>query len=122
MVPFFGITGSAIATVLSYGLLAWLSRPPASSGFRVPGVPRLLAAGIVGSVAVTLALGEVPTTNEWLALRLAICAASVVVFLLLIRRVIAGLGETGRLVTSGAELGDQKTGETQLAGQIRSAS
>ena len=37
MVPILGITGSAIATVLSYALCARLTRPPVSSGLQVPG-------------------------------------------------------------------------------------
>ena len=43
MVPFLGITGSAIATVLSYALCARLTRPPASAACRSP-VPRSCSA------------------------------------------------------------------------------
>ncbi len=98
MVPFLGITGSAIATVLSYGLLAVLARPPVSSGLRVPGASFLLHALIGGAVAVTLAIGVLPTSPEWLVIRLAMCAGALLAFALLLRRAIAGFETSGRLV------------------------
>lgn len=98
MVPWLGILGSAIATVISYGLLALLSRPPESAGLRVPGISPQLGAAIVCALAVTVALGEIPSSNAWLVLRLAFCVGAVVAFVLLIRHVISGLGGTGRLM------------------------
>jgi O-antigen/teichoic acid export membrane protein len=98
MVPFLGITGSAIATVLSYGLCARLTRPPASSGLQVPGPSALLRTLIGSTIAVTLAIGELPTSPTWLVLRLAICAAALLAFALLLRRAIAGSETPGRLL------------------------
>jgi len=91
MVPFLGITGSAIATVLSYALCARLTRPPRSAGLQVPGASVLLRALIGGAVAVTLAMGVLPTTPVWLAIRVAIGAAALLAFALLLRRSMAGL-------------------------------
>lgn len=99
MVPFLGITGSAIATVLSYALCARLTRPPVSSGLQVPGAPVLLRALIGGAVAVTLAIGVLPTSPVWLAIRLAIGAGALLAFALLLRRAIAGFETSGRVMT-----------------------
>ena len=86
MVPFIGITGSAIATVLSYALCARLTRPSVSSGLQVPGPSALLSILIGGAVAVTLAIGVLPTSPAWLALRLAMGAGALLAFALLLRR------------------------------------
>jgi O-antigen/teichoic acid export membrane protein len=99
MVPFLGITGSAIATVLSYALLARLTRPPPSSGLRVPGASVLLRTLIGGAVVVTLAFGVLPTSPVWLAIRLVMGAGALLAFALLLRRAMAGTGISGRLVT-----------------------
>jgi O-antigen/teichoic acid export membrane protein len=99
MIPFLGITGSAIATVLSYALCARLTRPPVSSGLQVPGTSVLLRTLIGGAVAVTLAIGFLPTSPVWLTVRLAIASAALLAFGMLLRRVVAGLGASGRLVT-----------------------
>jgi O-antigen/teichoic acid export membrane protein len=99
MVPFLGITGSALATVLSYALCARLTRPPVSSGLQVPGAPVLLRTLICGAVAVTLALGVLPTSPVWLAIRLVIGAGALLAFALLLRRAMAGFDTSGRLVT-----------------------
>jgi O-antigen/teichoic acid export membrane protein len=77
MVPFFGITGSAVATVLSYLLLARLTRPPVSSGLRVPGVSAVLGTIIGCAVAASLALAALPTS-------------AAVAFALLVRRAPSG--------------------------------
>ena len=98
MVPFLGITGSAIATVLSYALCARLTRPAASSGLQVPGASALLRGLIGGAVVVTLAIGYMPTSTVWLAIRLALGAGALVAFALLLRRAMAGF-DIGRLVT-----------------------
>ena len=98
MVPFIGITGSAIATVLSYALLARLTRPSVSSGLQVPSASVLLRALICGAVAVTLALGLLPTSPVWLAIRLAIGAGALLAFALLLRRAMAGIETPGRLM------------------------
>jgi O-antigen/teichoic acid export membrane protein len=99
MVPFLGITGSAIATVLSYALCARLTRPSASSGLQVPGASVLLRTLIGGAVAVTLAIGVLPTSPVWLAIRLAMGAGALLAFTLLLRRVMAGFEIPARLVT-----------------------
>ena len=99
MVPFLGITGSAIATVLSYALCARLARPPVSSGLQIPGAPVLLRTLIGGAVAVTLALGVLPTTPVWLVIRLVMGAGALLAFALLLRRAMAGSEISGRLVT-----------------------
>lgn len=111
MVPFFGITGSAIATVISYALLARLTRPPGrvgrhrlnlspgSSSLEVPGVSRLLGTIIGGAIAVTVSMAVLPTSHEWLLLRLAVCAGAAVAFVLLMRRAVSGFETSGRLMT-----------------------
>jgi O-antigen/teichoic acid export membrane protein len=99
MVPFFGITGSAVATVLSYALCARLTRPPVSSGLQVPGASFHLSALIGGAVVVTLAIGYMPTSTAWLAVRLALGAVALVAFALLLRRAMAGFDTSSRLVT-----------------------
>jgi O-antigen/teichoic acid export membrane protein len=99
MVPFLGITGSAIATALSYALLARLTRPPVNSGLQVPGASVLLNTLIGGAVAVTLAIGALPTSPVWLVIRLVMCAGAAVAFALLLRRAMTGIGTSGRVVT-----------------------
>jgi O-antigen/teichoic acid export membrane protein len=99
MVPFLGITGSAIATVLSYALCARLTRPPVSSGLQVPGASVLLRTLIGGAVAVTLAIGAFPTSPVWLAIRLVMGAGALLAFALLLRRAMAGFETPGRVVT-----------------------
>ena len=86
MVPFLGITGSALATVLSYALLAWLTRPSAISGLEVPGVPPLLGLVIGAGVAATLLMAALPATHVWLVVRLAVCAAAIFGFFFLLRQ------------------------------------
>ncbi len=99
MVPFLGITGSAIATVLSYALCARLTRPPVSSRLQVPRASVLLRSLIGGAIAVTLAIGVLPTSPVWLAIRLVIGAGALLAFALLLRRLITGMETSGRLVT-----------------------
>jgi O-antigen/teichoic acid export membrane protein len=99
MVPFLGMAGSAIATVLSYALCARLIRPPVSSGLQVPGASVLLRTLIGGAVVVTLAIGVLPTSPAWLAIRLVMCAGALLAFALLLRRVMAGFEIPARLVT-----------------------
>jgi O-antigen/teichoic acid export membrane protein len=102
MVPFLGIAGSAIATVLSFALLAWLTRPPAESGLQVPGVPRLLGAAIGGGVAITLLMAVLPMSPWWLAVRLAVCAVAALAFVLLMRRAVSGFDASNRFLTQTA--------------------
>jgi len=99
MVPLIGITGSAIATALSYALCARLTRPPVSSGLQVPGTSVLLRTLIGGAVVVTLAMGVLPTSPGWLAIRLAMGAGALLAFALLLRRATAGSEMSDRLVT-----------------------
>jgi O-antigen/teichoic acid export membrane protein len=99
MVPFLGIAGSAIATVLSYALCARLTRPPLSSGLPVSGASVLLRTLIGAAIAVTLAIGALPTSPVWLAIRLAMTAGALIAFGLLLRRAMAGIEAPGRLVT-----------------------
>jgi peptidoglycan biosynthesis protein MviN/MurJ (putative lipid II flippase) len=99
MVPFLGITGSAIATVLSYALCARLTRPPVSSGMQIPAASVLLRTLIGGAVAVTLAVGVLPASPGWLAVRLVIGAGALLAFALLLRRAMAGFETPGRVVT-----------------------
>jgi O-antigen/teichoic acid export membrane protein len=102
MVPFLGIAGSAIATVLSFALLARLSRPPAESGLQVPGVSRLIGAIIGGGVAVTLSMAALPASSGWLAVRLAACAVAALAFVLLMRRAASGFETSDRFLTQKA--------------------
>jgi O-antigen/teichoic acid export membrane protein len=99
MVPVIGITGSAIATVLSYALCARLTRPSVSSGLRVPGASVLLRTLIGGAMVVTLAIGVLPTSPVWLVIRMAIGVGALLALALLLRRTMAGFEISGRLVT-----------------------
>jgi O-antigen/teichoic acid export membrane protein len=99
MVPFLGITGSAIATVLSYALCARLTRPPATTGLQVPGASAMLRALIGGTVVVTLAIGALPSSPVWLDIRLAIASGALIVFALLLRDAMAGHETPARLLT-----------------------
>ncbi len=111
MVPLLGITGSAIATVLSYALCARLTRPPVSFGLQVPVASVLLRTLIGGAVVVTLAIGVLPTSPVWLAIRLAIGAGALLAFALLLRRAMAGFEISARLVTP--VVARQKGGATE---------
>lgn len=99
MVPFLGITGSAIATVLSYALCARLTRLPVSSRLQVPGAPVQLRILIGGAIALTLAIGELPASPVWLAIRLAVGAGSLLAFAWLLRRAMTGFDTSSRLNT-----------------------
>jgi len=99
MVPFLGITGSAIATALSFVLLARLTRPPAESGLQVPGVSRLTGAIIGGGVAATLSVAALPASPGWIDVRLAVCALAALAFGLLMRRAASGFETSGRFLT-----------------------
>ncbi len=102
MVPFLGITGSAIATVLSLALLARLTRPSAESGLQVPGVSRRNRAIIGGGVAATLLMAVLPTSPWWLAIRLIVCAGAALAFVLLMRRAASGFGTSDRFLAPDA--------------------
>lgn len=110
MVPHFGITGSAIATLLSYALLAWLTRPPEGSGLQVPGVSLLLGVIMAGGLAVTLAMAMLPPGREWLIIRTAASAAALLVFLLLLRRAMSDFETLSRIVTPAATRGRHRRG------------
>jgi O-antigen/teichoic acid export membrane protein len=99
MVPFLGITGSAIATVLSYALCARLTRLPVSAGLQVPGAPVQLRILIGAAIVVTLAIGELPASPVWLAIRLAVGAGSLLAFAWLLRRAMTGFDTSSRLNT-----------------------
>ncbi len=90
MVPLLGIIGSAIATVLSLALVARLTRPPASSGLRVPRASRQLGLIIAAGVAATLAMAALPTSPLWLAIRVAACLAAVLTLIPLMRGAASG--------------------------------
>lgn len=95
MVPLFGLAGSAIATVVSYVLLAGLTRPPMRSGLRIPRTP-IRSGAIIGSgLAVTLAMAAVPTSHAWLAIRVGVCLVAVLAFLVLLRRAVSGFAGGG---------------------------
>jgi O-antigen/teichoic acid export membrane protein len=99
MVPFLGITGSAIATVLSYTLCARLTRPPLSSGLQVPVASTPLRLLIGSAVVVTLTIGVLPTSSAWLAIRLTVLAGALAAFALLLRRAMSGIDTADELVT-----------------------
>jgi hypothetical protein len=114
MVPFLGITGSAIATVLSYALCARLTRPPVSSGLQVPGASVLLRALIGGAAAVTLVMGALPTSPAWLAIRVATSAAAIVAFAFLLRRAMAGFETPDRPMTPRSSAHAEESGGPAL--------
>jgi O-antigen/teichoic acid export membrane protein len=99
MVPFLGITGSAIATVLSYALCARLTRLPVRAGLQVPRAPVQLRILIGVAIVVTLAIGELPASPVWLAIRLAVGAGSLLAFAWLLRRAMTGFDTSSRLNT-----------------------
>lgn len=99
LVPAYGITGAAIATVLSYGLLALLTRPPSKSGLKVPATPLRLAVIIGSAAALGLATAALPSTEGWLVLRLAACAMAVIGFVVLVRAAVSNPDAFGKLVT-----------------------
>jgi O-antigen/teichoic acid export membrane protein len=103
MVPFLGITGSAIATVLSLALLARLTRPPADSGLKVPGISRMTRAIIGGGVAATLLMAVLPTSPWWLAVRLMVGAGAALAFVLLMRRAASGFQTSDRFLPQAAD-------------------
>jgi O-antigen/teichoic acid export membrane protein len=104
MVPFIGITGSAIATVLSYLLLARLTRQPVTSGLQVPGIPFLLGILIGCAAALTLAMAALPASPVWLAIRLAVCVMAALSLVWLMRRAMSGSGLSRQLVTPAVDV------------------
>jgi O-antigen/teichoic acid export membrane protein len=92
MVPLFGITGSAVATVASYTLLAWLTRPPAASGLTVPGITPAHGAAIGCAVIITAGMAFLPLSREFILLRAAIFLGAALAFMALLRRAASGFG------------------------------
>jgi O-antigen/teichoic acid export membrane protein len=119
MVPFIGITGSAIATVLSYALCARLTRPPVSSGLQVPGPSFLLRTLICGAVVFSLVIGVLPTSPVWLVIRLAMGAGALLAFALLLRRAMAGFETSGRQVTPVGRAVSRASQRAQAAVRVR---
>jgi len=117
LVPLIGITGSAIATVVSFLLLARLTRQPAGSGLKVPGISPFLGALILAGAGATLALGALPSTRLWLAIRLAVCVVAALTLVLLMRRAMSGYEPSGRLMTQAAEASRHRQVRTVRPGQ-----
>lgn len=86
LIPYLGILGAAVATVLAFGSQAVLQRVALPVGHRLPGTPRSLLAGL--AVAVGAAGGTVllPQTLGWNVVRLALALACVPWFLIALRR------------------------------------
>jgi O-antigen/teichoic acid export membrane protein len=96
MVPFLGITGSAVATAVCFALLAWLTRQRARSALQVPAASFPMRFLIGGAVAVTLAIGAMPIASGWLVVRLVLGAGALLAFAVLLRRTVAGLETSSR--------------------------
>jgi O-antigen/teichoic acid export membrane protein len=89
LVPVLGIEGSALAIVLSYGLLHALLVSPARRVERLPLPRAALVAELVAAGALALAVTRLPVDEPFLALRLAIaalCLAAVVLMMVRIAR------------------------------------
>jgi O-antigen/teichoic acid export membrane protein len=71
LVPMWGITGSAAATTVSYGALAWGTRLASSREVRLPG--RRPAVALLSWTTIALGLGsaELPASSVWLGARTA---------------------------------------------------
>lgn len=105
LVPHIGLIGSALATLISYALLAWLTRVPQSAGLKVPGVSLLLGLVIGFGLAVTAVLAGLPVGHEWLIIRVAASAGAGLVFILLLRSAMADFETFSRTVTPAATRG-----------------
>jgi O-antigen/teichoic acid export membrane protein len=70
LVPTLGIDGSALATLVSFALLAALVALLARSAIPVARVPAPLGFGLLGVVGVALASAALPTGGTWFGLRL----------------------------------------------------
>jgi O-antigen/teichoic acid export membrane protein len=80
LVPVAGISGSALATLVSYGVYhAGLARP-ASRSVSLPWPSRALMAELGLAVAVIFGAAQLPATLPWLALRLLVAAACCAAF------------------------------------------
>jgi O-antigen/teichoic acid export membrane protein len=98
IVPYIGITGSAIATVVSYILLARLTRQ-VRVGLQVPGVSFLLGTIITCTCAATLAMAAVPESHMWLDVRLAVCVVAAFALVFMMRRAVSGFDPSSRLMS-----------------------
>ena len=70
-----------------------------SAGLQVPGAPVQLRILIGVAIALTLAIGELPASPVWLAIRLAVGAGSLLAFAWLLRRAMTGFDTSSRLNT-----------------------
>jgi O-antigen/teichoic acid export membrane protein len=105
LVPHIGLTGSAIATLISYALLARLTRPPTSADLKVPGASLLLGLVIGAGLAITVVMAELPSGHEWLIFRVAVSAGALFAFLFLLRRAMSDFEALSRRLTRAATRG-----------------
>jgi O-antigen/teichoic acid export membrane protein len=110
MVPYLGITGSAIATVVSYLLLARLTRLPRNSELQVPGISPLLGFLVTLACAVTLSMAVVPSSHMWLDIRLVVSVAAVATLAFLMRRAVSGFDPSSRLMSQVAGAHRRRSG------------
>jgi O-antigen/teichoic acid export membrane protein len=67
VVPFMGIVGSALATLVTYSALAFLTRPRAKP--CVPGTPPLLLTFLLLTMSAAVASAQLPSEGSWLLFR-----------------------------------------------------
>jgi O-antigen/teichoic acid export membrane protein len=103
LVPPLHLLGSAIATVLSYALLARLTWQPRGSALYVSGAPRRLLLILVAAGVVTPLLAVAPAGGFWMLGRVTICLLAVALFVALLRWAVNG--KLARLASSDAPEG-----------------
>lgn len=87
MVPHWGLTGAAVATFLSYGLLHQLLRRPARVTSGMAPTSRRLSVLLVVTCVAGVALSAVPPGGAWLWVRTILAAGCLVWFLTVLRDV-----------------------------------
>lgn len=89
LVPTLGITGSALATLLCYGLVAALLMIAAVRAMRLPRPSPSLLAKVIGAIVISIGSTQLPTGGLFLAVRVVIAVASVLAFLALMLSIVA---------------------------------
>ena len=98
MVPVWGLMGSALATLISFCVLAVITHVAAGRQLKVAGMPPVLVLMMLGVCGVAVASAFLPTAPIAMALRLAIGVACLGWMLLELRT--AGTGRTSRTSTA----------------------
>lgn len=86
LIPYLGILGAAVATVIAFAVQAGLQRAALPLDHRLPGTPRTLLTGLVAAVVAAGGTVLLPQTTGWNVLRLLLALACVPWFLIALRR------------------------------------